>query len=70
MGIREFASSTMKLISISFSDELPVTARNNRHILCINDNFTKLIQIHLVPDRTEKAGVKCVFLSFIVSKCL
>ena len=64
MGIAEFASSPVKLISISILVELPVTARNNRHILCINDHFTKVIHIYPVPDRTAKAGAKCIFVFF------
>ena len=51
----------MELVSIDFLVELPVTARNNRY-MCINDHFTKFIQIYPVPDRTVKTAAKCVFL--------
>ena len=40
---------------------MPVTAGNNRHIMCINGQFTKFIQIYPVSDRTAKTAAKCVF---------
>ena len=51
----------MELVSIDFLVELPVTTLNNRH-MCINDHFTKFIQIYPVSDRTAKTATKCVFL--------
>ena len=42
MGIREFPCAPMELVSIDFLVELEVTARNNRHILCINDHSYKI----------------------------
>ena len=65
MGIREFPCAPMELVSIDFLVELPVTARNNRHIMCINDHFTKFIQIYPVSDRTAKTAAKCVFDFFL-----
>ena len=40
-GIRGFPYTLMELVSIDFLVELPAMARNNRHIMCINDHFTK-----------------------------
>ena len=65
MGIREFPCAPMELVSIDFLVELPVTARNNRHIMCINDHFMKFIQIYPVSDRTAKTAAKCVFDFFL-----
>ena len=44
---------------------MPVTARDNRHIMCMNDHFTKFIQIYLVSDRPAKTAAKCVFDFFL-----
>ena len=49
----------IELVSIDFLVELPVTARNNRHIMCINDHFKKFIQIYPVSDCTAKTAAKC-----------
>ena len=60
----------MELVSIDFLVELPVTTRYNRHLMCINDHFTKLIQIYPVSNRTTKTAAKCVldfFLKFCIS---
>ena len=65
MGIREFPRAPMELVSIDFLVELPVTARNNRHIMCINEHCTKFIQIYPVSDRTAKTAAKCVFDFFL-----
>ena len=65
MGIREFPCASMELVSIDFLVELPVTPRNNRHIMCINDHFTKFIQIYPVSDRTAKTPARCVFDFFL-----
>ena len=65
MGIREFPSAPMELVSIDFLVQLPVTAPNNRHIMCMNDNFTKFIQIYPVSDRTAKTAAKCFFYFFL-----
>ena len=40
-GIRGFPYTLMELVSIDFLVELPAMARHNRHIMCINDHFTK-----------------------------
>ena len=55
----------MELVSIDFLVELEVTARNNRHILCINDHSYKSIPIYPVSDRTVKTAAKCVFDFFL-----
>ena len=65
MEIRGFPCAPMELVSIDFLVELSLTARNNRHIMCINDHFTKFIQIYQVSDRTAKTAAKCVFDFFL-----
>ena len=65
MGVREFPCAPMESVSIDLLVELSVTARNNRHIMCINDHFTKFIQIYPVSDRTAKTAAKCVFDFFL-----
>ena len=61
MGIKEFPCTPMELVSIDFLVELPVTARDNRRIMCMNDHFTKFIQIYPVSNRPAKTAAKCVF---------
>ena len=63
--MREFPCAPMESVSIDLLVELSVTARNNRHIMCINDHFTKFIQIYPVSDRTAKTAAKCVFDFFL-----
>ena len=65
MGIRSFPTSPMELVSIDFLVELPVTARGNRHILSINDQFSKFTLIYPVPDRTARTAGRCVFDFFL-----
>ena len=65
MEIRGFPCAPMELVSIDFLVELSLTARNNRHIMCINDHFTKFIPIYQVSDRTAKTAAKCVFDFFL-----
>ena len=67
MGVRvtEFLCAPKELVSIDFLVELPVTARNNSHIMCIKDRFTKFIQIYPVSDRTAKTAAKCAFDFFL-----
>ena len=65
MGMRSFPTSPMELVSIDYLVELPVTRRGNRHILSINDHFSKFSQIYAVPDRTAITAAKCVFDFFL-----
>ena len=50
----------MERVSIDFLVELPITVRHNRHILVVNDHFTKYIQLHDLKDRTAPTAGKCV----------
>ena len=65
MGMRSFPTSPMELVSIDYLVELSVTGRGNRHILSINDHFSKFSQIYAVPDRTAITAAKCVFDFFL-----
>ena len=65
MGIRSFPSSPMELVSIDFLVNLPITHRGNRHILSINDQFSKFTQLDAVPHRTVATSAKCVFDYFL-----
>ena len=60
MGIREWPKRPLDLISIDYLVELPVTAKGNRHILVINDHFSKFIQVYAVKDRTALTASKYV----------
>ena len=64
MGVREFLCAPMELVLVDFLVELPVMSCNNRH-MCINDHFTKFIQIYPVLNRTAKTAAKCVFDFFL-----
>ncbi len=60
MGIREWPERPLDLISIDYLVELPITARKNKHIMVINDHFSKFIQCYAVKDRTALTASKCV----------
>ena len=61
----------MDLVSIDFLIDLPITHRGDRHILSINEQFSKLAQLYTVPDHTAATSAKCVFdyCSFEVRSC-
>ena len=65
MGIRSFRSSPMELVLIHFLIDLPITYRGNRHILSINDQFSKFTQFYAVPDGTVATSAKYVFDYFL-----
>ena len=65
MGIRSFPSSPMELVLIDFLVDLSITHRGNRHILSINDQFSKFTQLCAVPDCTAATSAKCVFDYFL-----
>ena len=60
MGVREWPEHPLDLVSIDYLVELPVTARSNKHIMIINDHFSKFIQAYAVKDRTALTASKCV----------
>lgn len=60
MGLHKFPTTPLELISIDFLVDLPLTARGNCHILVINDQFSKLIQLYAVKDRTASTAAKCI----------
>ena len=60
MGIRPWPSKPLHLISIDFLVNLPITSRGNRHLLVINDHFTKFIKLYPVKDRTAPTIAKCI----------
>ena len=40
--------------------DLPTTKRGNKHILVINDHFSKYMQLYAIKDRTALTAAKCV----------
>ena len=62
MGIRSFPSSPMELVLIDFFVDLPITHFGNRHILSINDQFSKFTQLYTVPNRTAATSAKGLFI--------
>ena len=50
VGARDWPYKPLYLISIDYLTELPVSSKGNRHILVINDHFSKYIQIYPVKD--------------------
>ena len=45
MDIRPWPSKPLHLISIDFLVNLPITSRGNRHLLVVNNHFTKFIKL-------------------------
>ena len=60
VGVREWPTKPLELVSIDYLAELPPSARNNNHLLVINDQSSKLIQVHAIKDRTSKTAGKCL----------
>lgn len=48
----------MDFISIDFLTELPLTPRNNKHILVINHHFSKFVRLYAIPNRTTETAAK------------
>ena len=60
LGKREFPTAPLEPVSTDFLVDLPVTAKNNQHILVMNDHFTKYIKLYAAKDRTAPTAAKCV----------
>ena len=54
------ASSTLELIYLYFSVNLPRTTKGNVHLLVINDDFTKLIKLYAIKDRKASTASVCL----------
>ena len=65
VGVRAFPNRPMELVSIDFMVNLPITARGNRHLLAINDHFSKFVQLYPVCDRRASTSAKCVLDFFL-----
>ena len=73
VAVRDWPYKPLNLLSIDYLTELPVSSKGNRHILVINDQFSKYIQIYPVKDRTAKTVSECIveyFLRFGIPKKL
>ena len=60
MGMQAFPTAPLELVSIDFLVDLPITSRHNKHILVINDHFTKYIQLYPLKYRTAPSAAKCI----------
>ena len=72
-GNQIISNLCMELVSIHVLVDLPITHRGNRHVLSINDQFSKFTQLYAVPGRTVATSAKCVFdyfLKFSIAKKL
>ena len=56
VGIRGWPKKPLDLISIDYLTDLPETARHNKHILVINDRFSRYLQVYPVKDRTAETA--------------
>ena len=61
MGIRSWPRCPLELVSIDFIVDLPITPRGHKHILVINDHFTKFLKCYPLKDRTAQATCKYLF---------
>ena len=66
LGKRAFPKKPNELVSIDFIVDLPVTERNNIHILTIVDNFTKYLKCYALKDRTALTACKYVYNYFLL----
>ena len=69
MGIRQLPSSRLDLVSIDNLVDMPTTARGNKHILRINDHFSKFSQLYPVKDRTVLNAIRPLtdfFMKFVI----
>ena len=62
---REWPSMPLDFVSIDFLVDLPRTARNNKHILVVNDHFSKFVRLYPIKDRQAQTAAK-----FVVDFCL
>ena len=65
MCAREWPSKPLDVISIDFLVDLPITDRGNKHILVINDHFSKFIRLYAIKDRQAETAAK-----YIAEYCL
>ena len=61
MGIRSWPSRPLELVSIDFIVDLPTTPRGHKHILVINDQFSKFLKCYPLKDRTAQTTCKYLF---------
>ncbi len=60
MGLRKFPNVPLEVVSIDFLVDLPQTRRGNKHILVVNDQFSKYIQLYPIKDRTALTAARCM----------
>ena len=65
MGVREWPTKPLELVSIDYLTELPRSARNNIHLLVINDQLSKFIQVYAIKDITVKTASNWLFYNYI-----
>ena len=61
MGVRSWPRRPMELVSIDFIVDLPITPRGHKHILVINDHFSKFLKCYPLKDRTAATTCKYLF---------
>ena len=73
VGVRPWPKKPLELVSIDYLTELPPSSKNNIHLLVVNDQFSKYIQVYAIKDRTAETASKCLvdyFLRFGIPKKL
>lgn len=60
LGRRDWPNKPMELVSIDYLTELPPSTRNNKHLLVLNDQFSKFLQVYPIQDKTAKTAADCL----------
>ena len=60
MGVRCWPSKPLDFVSIDSLVDLPPTTRGNRHILVVNDHFSKFIKLYPIKNRLAETAAKCL----------
>ena len=60
MCIKPWPNKPIEFISIDYQVDLPTTPRGKKHILVVNDHFSKFIKLYAVKDRTAPTAASCM----------
>ena len=72
-GRRKLPSAPLEFVAIDFIVDLPITKRNNIHILTIVDGFSKFVRLYALKDRTATTAAKFIYdycMTFGIPKIL
>ena len=65
MGIRDWPTKPLDLVSIDYLTDLPPSSNRNIHLLVVNDQFSKFMQVYPLKDRTAETASKSIYDYFL-----